>query len=174
MIINVNIDDQDETIQYEIKKNIIVVGRSNDCDIKIDSDHISRKHLEISLDGETIYLKDLTLSNWVSYNNEKLTKKDYIQYFDFAPLVLPGGVSIHIEPPPVVTDHIEISSPATNSKVTRPRAFASGSVAKKLRDKKQEKQQISMAQNKETIIMVVVFLAVAIGFVLTNFDLGLF
>lgn len=92
------VSHSDEPIQeFDINKFPIIIGRGNDADIVISSDNISRKHLEIQNRDNEIFIRDLTLSNWVSYNNEKLSKSEYIQYFDFAPLVLPSGHEINFK-----------------------------------------------------------------------------
>jgi len=96
MLIKVNIP-KEETLEFESEKFPIIIGRGVDCDITLAIESISRKHLEINkLDG-VVYIKDLTLSNWVSYNNEKLSKIDPVQFFDFAPLILPGDVEVIID-----------------------------------------------------------------------------
>lgn len=88
----------DEPIQeFNIESFPIVIGRGSDCDVVIASEHISRKHLEIQNREGKIFIRDLTLSNWVSYNDEKLSKSEYIQYFDFAPLVLPSGHEVNFQ-----------------------------------------------------------------------------
>jgi hypothetical protein len=86
-----------ESKEFIVDKEIVTVGRSNKCDICIPSDHISRQHLQISIKDGAIFVKDLTLSNWVSYNDEKLQKNIETQYFDFANLTLPGNLSFKIE-----------------------------------------------------------------------------
>lgn len=90
-------DDSGEKFDYEFDQEKVLLGRGNKSDIVIQSEHISRKHLEIRLEEGIFYIKDLTLANWVSYNGEKLVKNNEIQYFDFAPLILPGGFSVKIE-----------------------------------------------------------------------------
>lgn len=81
----------EEVQEFELNKFPVIVGRGSDCDIVINSDNISRKHLEIQSSDEKVFIRDMTLSNWVSYNNNKLPKGEYTQYYDFAPLVLPSG-----------------------------------------------------------------------------------
>ncbi|MAZ49757.1 MAG: hypothetical protein CME65_14440 [Halobacteriovoraceae bacterium] len=90
-------DDSGEKFDYEFDQEKVLLGRGNKSDIVIQSEHISRKHLEIRFEEGIFYIKDLTLANWVSYNGEKLVKNNEIQYFDFAPLILPGGFSVKIE-----------------------------------------------------------------------------
>jgi hypothetical protein len=83
--------------EFIVDRNQVTIGRSNKCDICIPSDHISRKHLEVTIRNDEIFIKDLTLSNWVSYNDEKLQKDVETQYFDFAKLSLPGNLNFKIE-----------------------------------------------------------------------------
>ena len=85
------------TYECQLEQDLILVGRSKNCDLIIESDHVSRKHLEIKKLEGNIFIKDLTLSNWISYNDEKLEKNTDIQYFDFAPLELPGGFKLKID-----------------------------------------------------------------------------
>lgn len=86
-----------QTKEFIVDREQITIGRSNKCDICIPSDHISRKHLGITVRNDEIFIKDLTLSNWVSYNDEKLQKNVETQYFDFAKLSLPGNLNFKIE-----------------------------------------------------------------------------
>lgn len=88
---------KNQSKEFIVNKDRIVIGRSKKCHICIPSDHISREHLEINTRNGEIFIKDLTLSNWVSYNDEKLLKGIETQYFDFANLNLPGGLSFKIE-----------------------------------------------------------------------------
>ncbi|MEE2671700.1 MAG: FHA domain-containing protein [Bdellovibrionota bacterium] len=90
-------DDGPDEFEYDFDQEAVILGRGSNCDIVLQSDHISRKHLEISRKNGIFFIKDLTLSNWVSYNDEKLHKNVEVQYFDFAPLLLPGGFSVKIE-----------------------------------------------------------------------------
>jgi hypothetical protein len=85
-----------ESDKLEVNSTEVTVGRGATNDIVVSDDQISRVHLGIKAENDTLYIKDLTLSNWVSYNDEKLSKIDYVQYFDFAKLVLPGGISLKI------------------------------------------------------------------------------
>lgn len=90
-------DDGPDEFEYDFDQDAVILGRGSNCDIVLQSDHISRKHLEISQKNGIFFIKDLTLSNWVSYNDEKLHKNVEVQYFDFAPLILPGGFKVKVE-----------------------------------------------------------------------------
>jgi len=95
MIVTITTPDGDKS-EYSFDSESIILGRGQNCDIVISDDHISRKHLEIKRFEDLIFLKDLTLSNWVSYNEEKLEKGVEVQYYDFAPLILPGLYKVEI------------------------------------------------------------------------------
>jgi hypothetical protein len=104
--------------QFDEDHHIIVIGRSQKCDISISSEHISRQHLEIIRRDADIYIKDLTLSNWVLYNDEKLPKNQEILYYDFASLILPGGFSVRItEEVEEKTGHLNRTITGTNSTI---------------------------------------------------------
>ena len=107
-------DEDGENYEYEFDQEKVILGRGNKCDITIQSDHISRKHLEIKFIDGIFYIRDMTLANWVSYNDEKLVKSSEIQYFDFAPLILPGGFKVKIEDESAVDD-LEAGLTATST-----------------------------------------------------------
>ncbi len=91
------IKDETTLDEIEIPKDVIIIGRSEDCDITIDSHFISRKHLEIRKENGGIFLKDISSGNWVSYNNEPLSKEGAAEYFSFSTLALPGGFEIKVD-----------------------------------------------------------------------------
>lgn len=75
----------------------IVIGRGRECQIRLDSNHISREHLKITEKDGSIFIKDLSSSNWVKFDGEKLSKEEEVAYFDFNELSLPGSFSVKIE-----------------------------------------------------------------------------
>lgn len=83
-------------VEHNIDKKIVLIGRSDASDIVIDSSNISRLHLEVKIEEDKIFIKDTSAKNWVSYNGEQLSKTEFIQYFDFMPLVLPDNYTIGI------------------------------------------------------------------------------
>ena len=54
-------------------RNRIVLGRGNDCDVQIDDKSVSKHHLEISLQADGLYVKDLGSSNGTKVNGSPLT-----------------------------------------------------------------------------------------------------
>ena len=62
-----------------IKKQELIVGRSTGCDVLIDHNSISKKHVKIILKGDTIEIIDLGSTNGTYINGKKLiTNKSYI------------------------------------------------------------------------------------------------
>ena len=57
------------------------LGRSHDCDINVDLQGISKKHLSITVNGETAFLEDLGSSNG-TFCNGKLIRKTTITKAD--------------------------------------------------------------------------------------------
>ncbi len=84
-----------EKIHYPEGK-IALVGRSSQCHLKIDNDHISRKHLELIERDGAVFVKDLTLSNWVSISGKKMEKDIEVEVFDFIDILLPGDVILNV------------------------------------------------------------------------------
>ena len=84
------------TREYKINEVPITIGRSEDCSITINSEHISRQHLVIDFIDGDVHVKDITASNWVLYGDDKLEKNKWTAYFDFKNLSLPADYRIQI------------------------------------------------------------------------------
>ena len=89
-------------VEYNLDKEIVILGRSGSCDITIESDNISRTHLEIKIEEQKLLIRDASSKNWVSYDGEQLSKEVFVQYFDFMPLILPDSYTITIKNPVLV------------------------------------------------------------------------
>ncbi len=163
---------------FDIDKDTLILGRSSGCDIQVDSQFVSREHLEISKNyyGD-IFIKDISSNNWVSYNNEQIEKNEAVQYFAFAVLVLPGDFVVEI-----------ITSADENSSENRSLTEFTGSTSKTFRNKettladidKQMDEKLKMATLNASIVstqkssnsrrkLIPIFLiviAVGVGFVL--------
>jgi diguanylate cyclase (GGDEF)-like protein len=57
---------------FPLNEGISILGRSPDIEIVINDSRISRQHLEITVDGETVVLKDLGSTNGTFVNGEKV------------------------------------------------------------------------------------------------------
>ncbi len=49
-----------------------LVGRKNDCDIRIPVNEVSRHHAEFHIDGDAVTLKDLNSANGTFVNNKRV------------------------------------------------------------------------------------------------------
>ncbi len=58
--------------QFYVLQPKTIVGRSADCDITIDSELLSRRHAEISIDNDELRITDLGSSNGTFLNGEKI------------------------------------------------------------------------------------------------------
>ncbi len=61
-----------EIKSYPIKNKTFIIGRSNKCDVSIQSNDFSREHCRVDIVGQTIYLTDLNSSNGVFIDNRQL------------------------------------------------------------------------------------------------------
>ena len=57
---------------YELEGAVIVVGRSSECDIRIRSDDLSRKHVKLSRRGSEYRADDLGSRNGMLLNGVKV------------------------------------------------------------------------------------------------------
>ncbi len=54
---------------FPIRKDRVVVGRTNACDLRIPLSSVSRQHCEITVSGDEIRLRDLGSSNGTFHND---------------------------------------------------------------------------------------------------------
>lgn len=52
----------------------MVLGRDSQCDIVINSKHISRKHCQLQIQGGVVHVKDLNSANGTFLNGKKITE----------------------------------------------------------------------------------------------------
>ncbi|MBI3384846.1 FHA domain-containing protein [Candidatus Gottesmanbacteria bacterium] len=57
-------------------QSTILIGRGDDVDIQIKHDHISRHHVEITVKGESISIRDNGSQNGTKLNNDELLKQE--------------------------------------------------------------------------------------------------
>ena len=74
---------------FQLKKNIIVVGRSKQSDVEIESDTVSRQHCQFHVGVNEILIEDLGSGNGTFVNNNLLPAKQKV--------ALKTGDSIRIE-----------------------------------------------------------------------------
>lgn len=62
-----------EQNRYSIS-DTVTIGRDPSCDITIPLDHLSRRHLELSVRGGQLYARDLESSNGTFVNGERISE----------------------------------------------------------------------------------------------------
>lgn len=68
--------------QFSIDKPLISLGRSPRCDIFIPDQRASRRHAELSWDGETCTLRDLDSANGTFLNGRRITAPQPLHHGD--------------------------------------------------------------------------------------------
>ena len=105
----------------DLTKAIAVVGRSDDVALKIEDDHVSRRHAELWINGY-VWLRDLASANGTSVNGQRvhgvlrLFHGDYIGFDNHRyQLVASGG-----DVTPVLSAAEALPTPYDNSEFERP------------------------------------------------------
>lgn len=57
---------------FPIKSQRVIVGRQNDCDLRIPLSSVSRQHFEVRLNGSSLLLRDLGSSNGTYHNDKRV------------------------------------------------------------------------------------------------------
>jgi pSer/pThr/pTyr-binding forkhead associated (FHA) protein len=57
---------------FSIVRDMTVIGRREDCDLRIPVGDVSRKHCRLVMDGETLKVEDLGSSNGTYVNNQRV------------------------------------------------------------------------------------------------------
>ena len=61
---------------FSVTRDMTVIGRREDCDLRIPLGDVSRKHCRLSLDGETIKVEDLGSSNGTYRNGDRVQQTE--------------------------------------------------------------------------------------------------
>jgi len=96
-----------------IDKDLIVIGRSRDCDITILDERVSRQHAEIYFDGDAFLVSDLGSYNGTLLNGDRLESTRSLQQGDQLQI---GPVTLRFE---VQTPSEEDSAPPAESRPTK-------------------------------------------------------
>src|SRR5688500_18545481 len=64
-----------ERRSFSIARDITVIGRREDCDLRIPLSDVSRKHCRIVRDGDSLKLEDLGSSNGSYLNGRRVQKE---------------------------------------------------------------------------------------------------
>ena len=72
---------------FSVTRDITVIGRREDCDLRIPLGEVSRKHCRLIRDGDTLRLEDLGSSNGTFHNGQRVQE-----------VTLSAGDSIQVGP----------------------------------------------------------------------------
>lgn len=61
---------------FSVTRDMTVIGRREDCDLRIPLSDVSRKHCRLILDGDTIKVEDLGSSNGTYKNGERVQQTE--------------------------------------------------------------------------------------------------
>lgn len=87
MVVTVSCPGEADII-HRSKKNRVLIGRKDSCDIVIPKEEISRKHCLIEVQGDDLYITDLNGVNGVFINGERITTGVPVRYQSIFSLVL--------------------------------------------------------------------------------------
>ncbi len=73
--------DHDTPIKYPIYKNVMTIGRSEQADIQVNSDFISRVHARLVSTEDSVILEDVDSKNGIKVNS-KLTDRHSLRHGD--------------------------------------------------------------------------------------------
>jgi pSer/pThr/pTyr-binding forkhead associated (FHA) protein len=66
----------DQRRSFSVTRDMTVIGRREDCDLRIPLGDVSRKHCRLIKDGETIRIEDLGSSNGTFINGERVQQAE--------------------------------------------------------------------------------------------------
>jgi hypothetical protein len=115
--------------EESIAKKLVVVGRSNSCDVVIHNEHLSRKHCTIEEDNGEFFITDHTSANGVYINNVRIPAEVRTPFSSFFQLSL-GALECQI----ISDSDVVISRPVTpisKSERTKPSLGSHKEIKKK-------------------------------------------
>lgn len=108
-----------ERKEFPLSKSKVVVGRKNNCDLRIPLSAVSRQHFSVEVKGDELNLRDLGSSNGTYYNDERVTEAklaagDVVRVGPVTFIVVVDGQPDDIEPIKTVlpAETGEIEAPA--------------------------------------------------------------
>jgi pSer/pThr/pTyr-binding forkhead associated (FHA) protein len=112
-VVLVMIRSNGETRSFSLSKDVTILGRSHDCDLRLALSEISRRHARLIKQGEELLLEDLGSANGTTVNGQAIQQRR-----------LAAGDKLQLGP---VTFIIEIESDSVASDNAGNTADATGS-----------------------------------------------
>jgi pSer/pThr/pTyr-binding forkhead associated (FHA) protein len=113
------------TIQLNLEKTVI--GRHRDCNLRIPSDDVSRRHCVLTFEDGCLYVEDLGSTNGTLVNGDRITTKKLVNPGDVLDIG-PASFQANYEAPPEavldsdvieVVDEQETGEAAGSDKTTK-------------------------------------------------------
>lgn len=68
---------------FPLSSNVIVIGRRHDCDLRVPLPTISRRHFQISQNGESLKIRDLDSKSGTFVNGERVNGDTTVKAGDY-------------------------------------------------------------------------------------------
>lgn len=116
---------------FSLTRDITVIGRREDCDLRIPLGEVSRKHCRLVRDGDVLRLEDLGSSNGTYHNGQRvqeasLNPGDSIQVGPVVFVLQIDGVPADDELQPVMAQPAEAASPEEAALRASPQSDTAG------------------------------------------------
>ncbi|WP_376695279.1 FHA domain-containing protein [Wenzhouxiangella sp. EGI_FJ10305] len=112
-------DTRDETGPIRVTRFPSTIGRSRDCDPRLNLHRISRRHLRLALEGDRVIVEDLGSTNGTFVNDERLS----------GPAVLRPGDRLHIADYAFSVHSLAQLDRAANRRAGAPQTLAGQTIA---------------------------------------------
>jgi pSer/pThr/pTyr-binding forkhead associated (FHA) protein len=60
--------------EHAVEQRSVVLGRSRECDVRVDDPNVSRRHAEVRQEGATYWLVDLDSTNGTELNGRRVSR----------------------------------------------------------------------------------------------------
>ncbi|MBI4230802.1 MAG: FHA domain-containing protein, partial [Planctomycetes bacterium] len=67
-------EHEGKPLEYEVRKDVVTIGRDVSCDISLNSTSVSRFHVQMKRDGDRLTVKDLGSRNGTRVNGAKVAE----------------------------------------------------------------------------------------------------
>lgn len=120
-----------ERRSFSLTRDITVIGRREDCDLRIPLGEVSRKHCRLVRDGDVLRLEDLGSSNGTFHNGQRVQEVtlgpgDSIQVGPIVFVLQVDGVPADDELTPVMAQPTAAAKADADEHAPRPTAAEAG------------------------------------------------
>tara|TARA_Y100000768_G_scaffold233136_1_gene176183 strand:- start:1655 stop:2806 length:1152 start_codon:yes stop_codon:yes gene_type:complete len=149
--------------EVELKKSQVSVGRSKQNDVVIGDSSISRSHLKIYISGGEYFIEDVSLSNWVALNQEKIPKNQKIRVFDFSEIELGDRISLKIESKSNLSPPSQTQNKLSNDFFQETTNLNIKDLSREPKSKGMKKEKIQKKDKRQYFSYVLIIMLLAIG-----------